>query len=129
MATRIDSKPSVPSFIGFFNRITHSCLGAGLPLGPNALITIRGRTSGEPRTTPIAIVEIEGRRWVQSPLGDVNWFRNLRASGRPTMTMGRRKELVRAIKRTPEGAASFFRDVLGPCVRRLPLGSWMIGSV
>jgi deazaflavin-dependent oxidoreductase (nitroreductase family) len=129
MATRINSKPSVPSFIGFFNRITQRLLGAGVPLGPNALITIRGRTSGEPRTTPIAIVEIEGRRWVQSPFGDVNWVRNLRASGRATLTMGRRQELVRAIELSPEGAASFFRDVLGPYVRRLPLGSWMIGSV
>jgi deazaflavin-dependent oxidoreductase (nitroreductase family) len=129
MAIRIDSKSSVPSFIGFFNRITQRLLGAGIPLGPNALITIRGRKSGEPRTTPIAIVEIEGRRWVQSPFGDVNWVRNLRASGQATLTIGKQRELVTAIELTPEGAAGFFRDVLGPYVRRLPLGKWMIGSV
>lgn len=129
MATRVESTPRVPSFIGFFNRIAQRMLGAGIPLGPNALITVRGRKSGEPRTTPIALVEIAGRRWVQSPFGDVNWVRNLRASGHATLTVGRRQELVTAVELTPEGAAGFFRDVLGPYVRRVPLGAWMLGSV
>ena len=56
-------------------------LAAGVPLGFNGLITIRGRTSGLPRTTPVAIIEVAGRRWVWAPWGDVHWVRNLRAAG------------------------------------------------
>ncbi|MDQ6790679.1 MAG: nitroreductase family deazaflavin-dependent oxidoreductase, partial [Candidatus Dormibacteraeota bacterium] len=40
-------------------------------MGPNGLITIRGRKSGLPRTTPVAIIEVSGRRWVWAPWGDV----------------------------------------------------------
>jgi deazaflavin-dependent oxidoreductase (nitroreductase family) len=106
-------------------------LGAGFPMGPNALITIRGRKSGEPRTTPVAVIEIEGRRWVSSPFGDVNWVRNLRAAGAATLTIGRKEQPVTAIELSKEERVAFFRDLMGPFVRRIPLrlGRLILGSV
>ncbi len=126
-----ESKARVPSFVGRFNPIARRMLGAGVPMGPNALITIRGRKSGEPRTTPIALIEIDGRRWVSSPYGDVNWVRNLRASGEATVTVGRKREAVAAIELSKEERVAFFRDRMGPYVRRIPLGlgRFIIGSV
>ena len=50
-----------------FNPIARFLLVAGVPLGPNGLITIRGRKSGLPRTTPLAIIAVAGRRWVWAP--------------------------------------------------------------
>jgi len=47
---------------------------------------VRGRTSGLPRTTPLAVIEVDGRRWVWSPWGEVHWVRNLRAAGRDVVT-------------------------------------------
>jgi hypothetical protein len=47
-----------------FNPIIKFLLAAGVPLGPNGLITIRGRKSGLLRTTPVAIIGASGRRWV-----------------------------------------------------------------
>src|SRR5713226_10655233 len=102
MAARGESAARVPKLVGVFNPIAGRMLGAGLPLGPNALITIRGRKSGEPRTTPIALIEIEGRRWVSSPFGDVNWVRNLRASGEATLTVGRTQHAVTAVELSQE---------------------------
>jgi deazaflavin-dependent oxidoreductase (nitroreductase family) len=106
-------------------------LGVGIPLGPNALITIRGRKSGLDRTTPVALVEIDGKRWVIGTFGETHWVRNLRAAGEATLTVGRRREKVSAIELSREAGAAFFRGVLGPYVRRIPLGlgRWMIGSV
>lgn len=106
-------------------------LRVGVPMGPNALITVRGRKSGEPRTTPVALIEFGGRRWVSSPYGAVNWVRNLRAAGRATLTIHRRRESVLAIELPAEERVVFFRDLMGPFVRRIPLGlgRWMIGSV
>ena len=43
-----------PSFVKVFNPIARRILKRGPLLGPNALITVRGRKSGLPRTTPIA---------------------------------------------------------------------------
>ncbi len=117
----------VPGFVTLLNPIIHRLMGAGVPFGPNALLSVRGRTTGQLRTTPIAVVEIGGRRWVQSPFGEVNWVRNLRASGEGILTTGRRQEPVTAVALTPEQTAAFFHDVLGPYIRRIPLGTLLIG--
>ena len=115
-----------PFIVPLFNPIVRRLMAVGVPLGPNALLSVRGRKTGQLRTTPIAVVEIGGRRWVQSPYGEVNWVRNLRASGEGILTMGRRQERVTATALTPEQAASFFQEVLGPYIRQLPLGTWLI---
>src|SRR2546430_10860525 len=79
------------SFVSLFNPIARRILNRGPLLGPNALITVRGRKSGLPRTTPIALVEIEGRRWVIGTFGEVNWVRNLRVAGGVTPSVGQRR--------------------------------------
>src|ERR1043166_8829542 len=85
-----------PRSVSLFNPILKFLLAAGVPLGPNGLITIRGRKSGLPRTTPVAIIAVSGRRWVWAPFGEVQWVRNLRAAGRATIAVRRRQEAVRA---------------------------------
>ena len=81
--------PRVPRRVSLFSPILKFLLAAGVPLGFNGLITIRGRKSGLPRTTPVAIIEVSGRRWVWAPWGEVHWVRNLRAAGRATITVRR----------------------------------------
>jgi deazaflavin-dependent oxidoreductase (nitroreductase family) len=112
----------VPRVVPFFNLIAKPLLAAGAPMGFNGLITIRGRKSGLPRTTPVAIIEVSGRRWVWAPWGDVHWVRNLRAAGRATITVRRRKEEVTATELDPTERVAFFREVLGPLVRGVPFG-------
>ena len=131
MATRVESTAHVPSFVSRFNPLARRMLGIGIPMGPNALITVRGRKSGIDRTTPVAAFEIGGRRWVIGTFGEGNWVRNLREAGQATLKVGRRMETVRAVELSPESGAEFFRGVLGPYVRKLPLGlgRWMLGSV
>ncbi len=116
----------VPSIVGFFNPVARRVLKVGALLGPNALITIRGRKSGLDRTTPVALVEIGDQRWVIGTFGEVNWVRNLRAAGRATLSVGRRRDEVLATELDEAAATAFFRDVIGPYTRRMPLG---IGTV
>jgi deazaflavin-dependent oxidoreductase (nitroreductase family) len=104
-------------------------MAAGVPLGFNRLVTIRGRKSGLPRTTAVAVIEISGRRWVWAPWGDVNWVRNLRSAGRATITMRHGKEEVIATELEPTQPVWFFRDVLGPFARGIPFGIWFIRVV
>ncbi|HEY1291461.1 MAG TPA: nitroreductase family deazaflavin-dependent oxidoreductase [Chloroflexota bacterium] len=111
-----------PKSVSIFNPILKFLLAAGVPLGPNGLLTIRGRKSGLPRTTPVAIIEASGRRWVWAPWGEVNWVRNLRAAGRATITVRRRREEISATELDETQRVGFFRDVLGPLARRTPFG-------
>jgi deazaflavin-dependent oxidoreductase (nitroreductase family) len=112
----------VPRLMPVLNPIAKVLLRAGLPMGFNGLMTVPGRTSGLPRTTPLAIIEHEGRRWVWSPWGDVQWVRNLRAAGQATISVRRRQEAVIATELDPTQRIGFFRDVLGPVAHSMPFG-------
>jgi deazaflavin-dependent oxidoreductase (nitroreductase family) len=98
-------------------------------MGPDVLITIRGRKSGLPRTTPVTVCENLGRRGLISPFGEVNWVRNLRAAGRATITFGSRREEVDAVELGLSEAAEFIRDVLAPHARRSRFGSWFVRNI
>ena len=126
---RSHGKTRVPFFVPLFNPIARRMLRGGVPLGPNALLTVRGRSSGVDRTTPVAVVAIGGRRWVIATFGDVNWARNLRAAGVATVTVNRRPEAVVARELPRTEASAFFRDILTPYVHRVPLGRWILGSM
>ena len=112
----------VPTQVRLFSPILKFLLVAGMPIGPNGLVTIRGRKSGLPRTTALAIVEVGGRRWVWAPWGEVQWVRNLRAAGRATISVRGRKEEVSATELDPTERVGYFRDVLGPLARSIPFG-------
>jgi deazaflavin-dependent oxidoreductase (nitroreductase family) len=131
MPSHLDNRPRIPGGVTLINSLTRKLIGAGLPMGPNVLLTVRGRKSGVARTTPVSVIEVGGRRWVQGAWGDTAWVRNLRASGEATLESGRRVESVRAVELTRDEAVEFFAGVLGPFVRRIPLGlgKWMIGTV
>jgi deazaflavin-dependent oxidoreductase (nitroreductase family) len=89
-----------------------------MPMGPNALVTIRGRTSGEPRTFPAAVMEAAGRHYLVATFGEVNWVRNLRVAGQATVQRGRRSSLYLATELPPDEAARALRAALGPMLRR-----------
>jgi deazaflavin-dependent oxidoreductase (nitroreductase family) len=96
------------------NPLIARLLRLGAPMGPNVLLTVRGRTSGQPRTFPIAVLEHDGHRYVFSPFGEVNWVRNLRAAGAATIKRGRREEPVVATELRPEDAGPILQAALAP---------------
>jgi deazaflavin-dependent oxidoreductase (nitroreductase family) len=129
MSDRIVSAARVPRQVRFFSAILQFLLGAGVPLGPNRLVTIRGQKSGLPRTTAVAIIKVSGRQWIWAPWGEVNWVRNLRAAGRATITERHRKEEVSATELDQTQRVGFFRDILGPLARGIPFGIWFVRIV
>ena len=112
---------TAPAFVRASNPLTRRLLRIGLPMGPNVLLTVRGRTSGVPRTAPVAIPEIDGRRYVIGAYGDVQWVRNLRAAGEADIAIHGRTEHVRAIELDHAAAIDFFARTLPGYVARLPL--------
>ncbi|HET7077133.1 MAG TPA: nitroreductase family deazaflavin-dependent oxidoreductase [Chloroflexia bacterium] len=127
MSGRMGSLTAPPRWVfSVFNPIVKFLLGAGVPLGPNGILTVPGRKSGRPRSTPVAIIAVAGRRWIWAPFGEVQWVRNLRAAGGATITVRRRQEAVRATELDPTQRVAFFRDILGPLARGIPFGVWFI---
>ena len=68
------------------NGLVRMLLRLGLGPARTYLLTVTGRRSGTPRSTPVTLVEEGGRRWLVSPYGEVAWVRNLRATGRATLS-------------------------------------------
>jgi len=128
-STAADRPARVPRSVWIFSPILKFLLSVGIPLGYNRLVTIRGRNSGLPRTTPIAVLERSGRRWIWAPWGEVHWVQNLRAAGRATIDLRGRKEEFRATELDPTERVAFFRDVLGPFARSIPFGATFIRIV
>ena len=103
-----------PMYVRVANVLTLTLLRAGFPLvGPGLvignypmyLLTVRGRKSGQPRTVALAIIERNGKRYVGSPYGIVDWVRNLRAAGEAILTRGRRSETIN-VRELPKGEAA-----------------------
>jgi deazaflavin-dependent oxidoreductase (nitroreductase family) len=95
------------------NFVTKNLLALGISFNGSTLITVPGRKSGVPRSTPITMVEFQGQRYVQSPFGSVDWVRNLRAAGKATLSWGRRHETVTVTELRPEEAAPVIKSLLG----------------
>ena len=108
-----------PAYVRAANVMTTTLLRAGFPLvGPGLVVgnypmylfTVRGRKSGLPRTVPIAIIKRNGKRYVGSPYGLVDWVRNLRASGEAVLTRSRRSETIRATELPPAEAVILLQE-------------------
>jgi deazaflavin-dependent oxidoreductase (nitroreductase family) len=74
-------------------------------MGPVHVLTVVGRRSGTPQTTPVSPVMHDGHRWLVAVWADADWVKNLRASGWATLTKGIRVERIRAVEVPPEQSA------------------------
>jgi len=117
-AHRSIDRPPLP--VRLVDPIVRRLLRIGFPMGPNTLLTVRGRKSGLPRSAGVALMEIDGRRWVISAYGNVHWTRNLRAAGEAVIRVRGRDERVWAVELSPVQAVAYFRDVLTPHIRAMP---------
>ncbi len=103
----------VNAFVRINNSLILTILRLGINMGSFALLTVRGRKSGKPIETPIAIFFHEGKSYLIASYGIVNWVRNLRAAGgEATITNKRHTEKIRAVELPPEAAAPIFRESL-----------------
>lgn len=82
-----------------------------LGLGPRRthLLTVAGRKTGRPFTTPVSLVLDGERRWLVAPYGEVSWVKNARAAGQVTLARGGRRETLRIRPATPAESAPVLR--------------------
>ncbi len=81
------------------------------------LLTVRGRASGQPVTTPVDVMSSGGRRYLVSVYGDSNWVMNARAAGEVELVRGDSRERLAVHELPAESAA----PVLHQYVEEVPV--------
>ena len=71
-----------------FNRCFGFLVGLGLGMKHNYLLQVRGRKSGKLYSTPIDLLEFQGKRYLVAPRGRTQWVRNAEAAGEVTLKKG-----------------------------------------
>jgi deazaflavin-dependent oxidoreductase (nitroreductase family) len=85
---------------------------AGLSVYGSRVLAVRGRSSGEMRTTPVNLLVIGGRRYLVAPRGHTQWVRNMRVAGEGELRLGRRVETFRAVEIPDEDKPPILRAYL-----------------
>ena len=76
----------------YFNKVVHFLTRKGISLFGTRVLAVRGRTSGEWRTTPVNLLTHDGVRYLVAPRGHTQWVRNVRVAGGGELRLGRRVE-------------------------------------
>ena|SRR6266700_3865850 len=97
--------------------IIGTLLRIGVPVGPSALLSVRGRKSGKIYTIPIALVENNGTSFLVAAFGEVSWVRNLRAAGSAQLTWRRRTQAIGIVELGTREAAPILKQFLGESQR------------
>jgi deazaflavin-dependent oxidoreductase (nitroreductase family) len=75
-----------------FNRVFGLVVGMGWGFSYNYLLQVRGRKSGKIYSTPIDLLELNGKRYLVAPRGRAQWVRNAEAAGEITLKRGKLKQ-------------------------------------
>ena len=132
MITKIDLKngstapPKLPFYIPLFNHAIRSFLRLGVPLGYVGLLTVKGRKTGKTRRNPVGLFDYNGKDYLFSTFGNVNWVRNVRAAGTATVQKNWTTRKVIPVELSPVETAEVLKNAIAP--RFLGLGGKVFGS-
>ena len=78
-----------------FNPSVEFATRHGLSVWGSRVLAVRGRTSGEWRTTPVNLLTLDDHRYLVSPRGEGQWVRNIRVAGGGELRLGKKVEPFR----------------------------------
>jgi deazaflavin-dependent oxidoreductase (nitroreductase family) len=103
-----------------FGRLLGWLVRRGVSVFGARLLAVRGRRSGEVRTTIVNVLAVDGREYLVAPRGETQWVRNVRAAGAVELRVGRRV--------TPVVATELADAEKGPVLRAyLKRWGWEVG--
>jgi deazaflavin-dependent oxidoreductase (nitroreductase family) len=98
-----------------FNRIVGALGKMGISLMGSRVLAVKGRKSGEWRTTPVNLMTHDGEKYLVAPRGHTQWVRNMRAAGGGELRLGRKAETFTATE---------LADAEKPEILRMYLKKW-----
>lgn len=99
-----------PRYLKPMNRLMKAVQKLGIPTGPAMVLTVPGRRSGQPRSTPMTPFDYRGGLYVVAGYPGADWAANARAAGAGTLARGRRRQQVRIVELTADDARPVLRE-------------------
>jgi deazaflavin-dependent oxidoreductase (nitroreductase family) len=96
----------------FFNGTVAALTRNGISVRGSRVLSVRGRKSGEWRSTPVNPLTFQGSRYLVSPRGHTQWVRNLRVAGDGELRLGRRVERFTATEVPDDQKPELLREYL-----------------
>ena len=107
-----------PRWLKPMNRVLKAVQRMGIPTGPASVLTVPGRKTGRPRSTPMTPFDHNGGLYTVAGYPGADWCANARAAGSGTLSRGRRSRRVRIV----ELGADEARPVLRAFAVNVPVG-------
>ncbi|MBP2454264.1 nitroreductase family deazaflavin-dependent oxidoreductase [Mycolicibacterium lutetiense] len=106
-----DDRIRPPWWLKYVNKVMIGLnkLGVGGDKGP-VVLTVPGRKSGKPRSTPVTPMTVDGHRYIVAGLPGGDWAANARAAGEATVHQGRQDQQVRVVEIPAEQARPLLRQ-------------------
>jgi deazaflavin-dependent oxidoreductase (nitroreductase family) len=98
--------------VNVLNRMVAFLTRRGLSVWGSRVLAVRGRKSGEWRTTPVNLLTVDGAQYVVAPRGHVQWTHNMRAAGGGELHLGKKAEAFTATEVTDEEKVPLLRAYL-----------------
>jgi len=95
-----------------FNYVVAGLTRLGVSVWGSRVLAVRGRTSGEWRTTPVNLLTVDGVRYLVAPRGVTQWVRNIRAAGGGELRVGRRVEAFTVVESSDDEKPAVLRPYL-----------------
>lgn len=107
-----------PGWLKPMNKIVVAAQRLGIPAGPSMVLTVPGRKSGQPRSTPMTPFDLDGGLYTVAGYPGADWAANARAAGVGTLARGRRTRTVRIVELSPAES----KPVLRAFAVKVPVG-------
>jgi deazaflavin-dependent oxidoreductase (nitroreductase family) len=81
-----------------FNRVVAAFTRMGISVWGSRVLRVRGRKSGEWRSSPVNLLTHENQQYLVAPRGHTQWVRNIRVAGRGELMLGNKAKSFQAVE-------------------------------
>jgi deazaflavin-dependent oxidoreductase (nitroreductase family) len=104
------SQPHPPRYLKPMNKFVRTLQKFGIPTGPSMILTVPGRKTGKPRSTPMTPFTYRGELYTVAGYPGADWAANARAAGVGTLTRGRRSRPIKIVELDREQSRPVLRE-------------------
>ncbi|NUS29853.1 MAG: nitroreductase family deazaflavin-dependent oxidoreductase [Streptomyces sp.] len=98
--------------VNVFNRLVAWLTRRGFSVWGSRVLAVRGRKSGEWRTTPVNLLTVDGQHYLLAPRGHVQWTHNMRAASGGELHLGKNVDVFTAVEVADDDKVPLLRAYL-----------------